>query len=110
MTLALRPHRLLLVGGLAAFALAALSLVDMFLPRPYDGVVLETDVPGKLIVGDVVPGSGAAQAGITRGDRIVGIAREVLISERHAASLLRRQRIGESVPYLVAKPDGRREV
>ena len=103
-------RRLLPLAGLAAFALAALSLVDMFLPRPYDGVVLETDVPGKLIVGDVVPGSGAARAGIARGDRIVGIAREVLVSERHAASLLRRQRIGESVPYLVAKPDGRREV
>jgi serine phosphatase RsbU (regulator of sigma subunit) len=106
----LAARRLLPLAGLAAFALAALSLFDMFLPRPYDGVVLETDAPGQLMVGDVVPGSGAARAGIERGHRIVGIAREVLRSERHAASLLRRQRIGESVPYLVETPAGRREV
>lgn len=110
MTLALRPHRLLLVGGLAAFVLAALSLADMFLPRPYDGVVLESDTPGKLVVAEVVPGSGADRAGIRSGHRIVGIAREVLTSKQHAARVLSRLSIGEQAPYLVATPKGRREV
>ena len=103
-------RRLLPLAGIAAFALAALSLADMFLPRPYDGVVLESDAPGQLMVADVVAGSGAARAGIERGDRIVGIGREVLRSEAHAAALLRRHRIGESVPYLVETPRGRREL
>jgi len=103
-------RRLLPFAGIAAFALAALSVGDMFLPRPYDGVVLESDAPGQLMVADVVGGSGADRAGIVRGDRIVGIGREVLRSERHAASLLRQHRIGESVPYLVETPRGRHEV
>jgi serine phosphatase RsbU (regulator of sigma subunit) len=104
-----RPHRLLLLLGLGAFAIAALSIVDIFWPRPYDGVVLESDSPGKLVVAEVIPGSGADLAGIGRGDRILGIGREVLTSPRQAADLLGRQRIGEDVPYLVATPEGRRE-
>ena len=103
-------RRLLPLAGIAAFALAALSLADMYLPRPYDGVVLESDAPGQLMVADVVEGSGAARAGIERGDRIVGIGREVLRSEVDAADQLRRHRIGDSVPYLVETPRGRREV
>lgn len=106
----LAARRLLPIAGIAAFALAALSLVDMFLPRPYDGVVLESDAPGQLMVADVVSGSGAARAGILRGNRIVGIGREVLRSEAHAAQLLRSHQIGESVPYLIDTPGGRREV
>jgi serine phosphatase RsbU (regulator of sigma subunit) len=82
----------------------------MFLPRPYDGVVLESDAPGQLMVADVVAGSGADHANIARGDRIVGIGREVLRSEAHAAALLQRHRIGEAVPYLVETPRGRQEV
>ncbi|HXT22828.1 MAG TPA: SpoIIE family protein phosphatase [Thermoanaerobaculia bacterium] len=106
----LAARRLLPLAGIAAFALAVLSLADMYLPRPYDGVVLESDAPGQLMVADVVSGSGAARAGIARGDRIVGIGREVLRSEAHAADLLRRHSIGESVPYLVETPHGRREL
>jgi serine phosphatase RsbU (regulator of sigma subunit) len=106
----LAARRLLPLAGIAAFALAALSLADMYLPRPYDGVVLESDAPGQLMVADVVAGSGAERAGIARGDRIVGIGREVLRSEAHAADLLRRHNIGESVPYLVETPRGRREL
>ena len=105
-----RPHRLLLLMGAVAFAVAALSLVDILLPRPYDGVVLESDAPGQLVVAEVVPGSGADVSGIRRGDRILGIGREVLTSPRQAAAVLGRLRIGEEAPYLVATPEGRREV
>lgn len=107
--LARRPHRLLLLLGIAAFAIAALSIVDILLPRPYDGVVLESDAPGKLVVAEVVPGSGADLAGIRRGDRILGIGREVLTSPREAAALLGRLAAGAEVPYLVDTPLGRRE-
>ncbi|HKI86464.1 MAG TPA: PDZ domain-containing protein, partial [Thermoanaerobaculia bacterium] len=96
--------------GALAFALAALSIVDMFLPRPYDGVVLESDAYSELRVRQVVPGTGAAQAGIHHGDVIVGIGREILRSPAHAARQLNRYRIGEIVPYLIRDASGIHEV
>ncbi len=101
--------RLVAAAGVAAFVLAALSIADMYLPHPYDGVVLEADAPGQLIVAGVLDDSGADAAGIHRGDRIVGIGRELLRTTTQAASLLRRYEIGERVPYLVETPAGRRE-
>ena len=91
----------LLVPGAIAFLIAALSVVDMVVPRPYDGVVLEADVPGMRIVRQVVPGSGADRAGIRPGDVIVGIDRAVLNSTTRAQGLLNRHDIGEWVPYLI---------
>jgi hypothetical protein len=38
-----------LAFGVAAFLVACLSILDMFLPRPYDGVVLDLD-RGELTV------------------------------------------------------------
>jgi serine phosphatase RsbU (regulator of sigma subunit) len=92
---------LTLAPGILAFLIAVLSMADMFLPRPYDGVILETDVPGAHVVRSVVPGSGADRAGIRSGDVIVGIDRNFLDSETHAQELLNRHRIGDSVIYLV---------
>jgi serine phosphatase RsbU (regulator of sigma subunit) len=94
---------ILLGFGLVAFLVAGLSIADMFLPRPYDGVVLESDAPGRLTVRQVVPGSGAENAGIRPGDRIVGIDRNILRSPTHAAKLLNEHDIGETVPYLVRR-------
>jgi serine phosphatase RsbU (regulator of sigma subunit) len=90
------------MGGLAAL-LAALSILDMALPKPYDGVVLESDRPGKLFVRRVLADSGAERAGIQSGDEIVGIARSAVRSISHAGALLQRQAIGEKVPYLVRR-------
>lgn len=99
--------RLLIAVGLLAFGLALASIIDMFRPQPYDGVVLEADAPAQLIVAEVVEGSGADEAGIRAGDRIVGIGRDLLQSTQHASRLLQGYRIGEIVPYLV-ESDGRR--
>ncbi len=101
---------LLLVCGVAGALLAGLSLADMFLPRPYDGVVLESDAPGRLVIRQVVPGTGAAAAGIRAGERILGIDREVLESPAHAARILNRHVVGDRIPYLVSGPAGPREV
>ncbi len=92
--------------GLCAFLLAGLSIVDMYLPRPYDGVVLEGDALGEIKVRAVVAGSGADRAGIRAGDRIVGIGRSLLRSPAHAAELLNRREIGETVAYFVRRPGG----
>ncbi len=112
MSTANRPPSSLLALGLLAFALAALSIVDMYLPRPYDGVVLEADVPGTLRVGAVVGGSGADRAGIEAGDEIVGIGRTLLRSKAGAAAILNARDVGETVPYLVRRSDaaGRTEL
>lgn len=90
--------------------MAALSIVDLLLPRPYDGVLLEGDAPGQVRVRDVVAGSGADLAGIRPGDLIVGIDRNLLRSTVHAAELLARRQIGEAVPYLVRRAEGVEEV
>ena len=99
--------RLLIAVGLLAFGLAVASVVDMFRPQPYDGVVLEADTPGQLVVAEVVSGSGSDRAGIRNGDQIVGIGRDLLLSTQHASRLIQNYRIGEIVPYLV-ESDGRR--
>jgi serine phosphatase RsbU (regulator of sigma subunit) len=91
----------LLAPGTVAFLIAALSVADMFLPRPYDGVILEADVVEARVVRQVVPGSGAEEAGIRPGDVIVGIDRTVLDSTTHAQELLNQHRFGDRVPYLV---------
>jgi len=90
-----------LIPGLVAFLIAALSVADMFLPRPYDGVVLESDTPRARVVRQVVPGSGADRAGIRPGDEIVGVDRTFLGDNINAQELLNRHRFGESVAYLV---------
>jgi serine phosphatase RsbU (regulator of sigma subunit) len=91
-----------LAPGILAFLIAALSVADMFLPHPYDGVILEADVPGARVVRAVVPGSGADRAGIRPADVIVGIDRTFLLdSQTHAQELLNRHKIGDSVSYLV---------
>ena len=77
----------LLAGGLLAFLMAGLSIGDMFRSRPFDGVILEADAPGRLVVRDVRAGSGADLAGIKPGDQIVGIDRNVVRSAAHAAEL-----------------------
>jgi len=109
-----RPVDTLLValvafGGIA-LVVALVAIVDLALPRPWDGVALEGDSPGTLAVREVVAGSGAARAGIRPGDRIVGIDRDLLRSPIHAAELLARRTIGEQVPYLVARGDAVAEV
>ncbi len=97
-----RVHPLLLLAfGVLTFGLAGLSIGDMFVARPYDGVVLAADQPRRLIVHEVIPGSGADLAGIRSGDEIAGIGREALTDAEHAAKVRNRYRIGDEVPYLV---------
>ncbi len=90
-----------LAPGLIAFLIAILSVADMFLPRPYDGVVLESDTPQARVVRQVVPGSGADRAGIRPGDVIVGVDRTFLDDKINAQELLNRHRFGERVAYLI---------
>ena len=102
-----RQLAVVLLPGAFALLTAVLSVADMFVPRPFDGVILEADAPGTRTVRQVVPGSGADRAGIRAGDLIVGIDRTIILSTTRADALLRQHRIGETVPYLVSS-NGRR--
>lgn len=101
-----RPSPLVpvLAFGAAAFVVACLSLLDMFLPRPYDGVVLDLD-RGDLQVRAVVPGTGAARAGLQAGDRILGVGRLVVRTSSDVALVLRRHDATEVVNYLIQRGD-----
>ncbi len=101
-----RRRAVVLAPGFLAFLVAGLSVADMFLPRPYDGVVLESDSPGSPQVRHVVPGSGAEKAGIRHGDVIVGIDRTVLAATTNAQVILNRHEIGDRVSYLVRSGGG----
>ena len=92
----------MLAFGVAAFLVACLSILDMFLPRPYDGVVLDLD-RGELTVRSVVSKSGAEAAGIAAGDRITGLGRVMVRTPSEAAEALQRHRIGERVAYLMER-------
>jgi len=93
----------LAILGSIAFLVAALSIIDMFLPQPFDGVILDPDRPEVLVVADVVPGSGAAEAGIQVGDEIRGIGRNILKNRAHAARLLRRFEPQSEVVYFIKR-------
>ncbi len=107
---ALNVTPLLLAFGILSFGLAGVSIVDMFFPRPYDGVVLDADYADSLVVGEVIPGSGADRAGISQGDTILGIGRVLVRNSTDAARRLNDFRIGASVPYLVQSGAKREEI
>lgn len=72
-------------------------------------VVLMLGVPGLTpIVGKVVPGSIAAQAGFQRGDRILQLdGRKVRSWDEHRLLLLEKAVLHDRVPVVVRDPDGK---
>ncbi|MFI5167272.1 MAG: SpoIIE family protein phosphatase [Thermoanaerobaculales bacterium] len=91
-----------LAFGAAAFLVACVSILDMYLPRPYDGVILDPDRT-ELVVRAVANGSGAALAHVQPGDRVAGIGREVVLTRSDAAQAIGRHRIGERLTYLLER-------
>ena len=89
--------------GIAGCLIAVLSVVDMFLPRPYDGVVPDPYGKGGIVVRDLVPGGGAESAGIRPGDVVLGIGHRMLNAPTEAPPELRRHTAGEKVRYLVRR-------
>ena len=98
-----RRHLPLVAVGLMGAFLAALSVVDMFLPKAYDGVVPDPYSVGGILVRDLVPGGAAERAGLKSGDVILGIGHHMLDKAADAPPELLRHRIGEKVDYLVRR-------
>ena len=96
-------RRALLVAGIFGCVIALASVVDMFVPKAYDGVVPDPYSMGGIAVRDLVPEGAAEKAGLKPGDTILGIGRKMLNKPADAPPELRRHRIGEAVDYLVRR-------
>ncbi len=83
--------------------ISGMSVIDMLLPKPYDGVVPDVSSQAGIVVRDLVPSGPAEKAGILPGDAILGIGRRMLRSPSDAPPELRRHEVGESVVYLVER-------
>ena len=97
----LRP--LLVFIGVVSCLLAVLSVVDMFMPKAYDGVVPDPYSTGGIVVRDLVPGGAAEKAGLRTGDTVLGIGHRMLNKAAEAPPELRRHVAGEAVDYLVSR-------
>src|SRR5512141_3410977 len=96
-------HLPLVAVGLMGALLAVLSVVDMFLPKAYDGVVPDPYSVGGIFVRDLVPGGAAERAGLKSGDVILGIGHRMLDKAADAPPELLRHKVGEKVDYLVRR-------
>jgi serine phosphatase RsbU (regulator of sigma subunit) len=96
-------RRALLAAGIFGSLIALASVVDMFVPKAYDGVVADPYAVGGIAVVDLVPGGAAEKAGLRPGDTILGIGHKMLNKRADAPPELLRHRIGEAVDYLVRR-------
>jgi serine phosphatase RsbU (regulator of sigma subunit) len=97
------PRVLLVFIGLLGCLLAVLSVVDMFLPKAYDGVMPDPYSTGGIFIRDLVPGGAAEKAGLRTGDTVLGIGHRMLNKAAEAPPELRRHHAGEAVDYLVRR-------
>jgi serine phosphatase RsbU (regulator of sigma subunit) len=98
-------RRAVLVTGVVGCLISLMSVVDMFIPKAYDGVVPDPYSTNGILVRDLAPGGAADRAGIRPGDVILGIGHRMLNEAADAPSELRRHRVGEPVDYLVRRGD-----
>lgn len=97
-----RIKSFLLLVGLGATIVAAMSIIDMFSQKPNDGGVWLLGYDEVRIV-DVVPGGPADRAGLRKGDIILGIANKIVNAPVEAAKVLMQQKVGSTVPYLIQR-------
>ncbi len=89
--------------AVAGCLIALMSVVDMFLTRPWDGVVPDPYSAPGILIQDLVPAGGAEKAGLRPGDVILGIGHRMLGRPADAPAELRRHGIGDQVRYLVQR-------
>ena len=90
---------LFLIFAIVALAIASLSIADMFFQKPYDGITSSYS-KGNLKISEIAPGSPASRADLRQGDIILGIAHQIVKYPSDAATVLMKQRIGQTIPYL----------
>ncbi len=93
---------LFLLFAIVALAIASLSIADMFFQKPYDGIT-SSDQNGALKITKIAPDSPASQINLKRGDIILGIAHQIVKYPSDAATVLMKQKIGQTIPYLIQR-------
>ncbi len=90
----------LLVLGACALGVSVFAVTDASHQRPNDGTVWLLGRPDIVIL-EVPARQGEPASQLQPGDQVLGIANKLVASPQDAASLLRRQQVGSTVPYLV---------
>jgi len=93
---------LFLLFAIIALAIATLSIADMFFQKPYDGITSSYQ-KGNLRIVEIAPGGPAAQAALQQGDIILGIAHQIVKFPSDAATVLMKQKIDQTIPYLIQR-------
>ena len=101
MSLQIRKY-LFLLFAILALAIAGLSIADMFFQKPYDGVTSSYQ-NGTLKIVEIAPGSPATLVNLRQGDIILGIAHQIVKYPSDAATVLMKQKIGQTIPYLIQR-------
>ncbi len=88
--------------GAFVVAVAIFCVFDATRTRPSDGTVWLLGRP-TLEVLDTIPRSSGDPTPLRRGDKIEGIAGQIVASPQSAATILRQQTPGQTVPYLIKR-------
>lgn len=88
--------------GVLALGVSVFAVRDAYQVRPNDGTVWLLGRP-ELEILEVPARSGEAPSPLRPGDQILGIASRLVTSPQEAASVLREQTVGSTVPYFVRR-------
>ncbi len=98
----LASQALHLLLGIAAVTVSVFAAVDAFKQRPNDGTIWLLGRP-EIVVLEAPASPGAPASPLRPADKILGIANRLVATPQEAASLLRRQKVGSEVKYLIRR-------
>ncbi len=90
--------------GAFVVAVAIFCIFDATRTRPSDGTIWLLGRP-TLEVLDTIPRSSGDPTPLRTGDQIEGIANRIVDSPQSAATVLREQQPGQTIPYLIKRGD-----
>ncbi len=98
----LQSRAIHLLIGILAVGFSIFAGIDAAKERPWDGTVWLLGRPELEIV-DVPIREGVISSLLQRGDKILGIAHQLVISPADAVAILKRQKVDSTVTYLVER-------
>ena len=95
--------------GAFVVAVALFCVFDATRSRPSDGTIWLLGRP-SLEVLDTIPRSSGEPTPLRTGDKIEGIAGQIVDTPQSAATILRQQTPGQTIPYLIKRDNGHSQV
>jgi sigma-B regulation protein RsbU (phosphoserine phosphatase) len=105
----LQSRSIHLAIGVIAVAFSIFAGIDAAKERPWDGTVWLLGRPELEIV-DVPFREGVPPSNLQKGDKILGIANQLVNSPADAAAILKQQKPNSTVDYLVERDEGNETV